>query len=399
MYMINLLISFFIAWLCGKVMQKIKMPAILGWLIAGMALGPYGLNLLSLSLTNQGWYQIGIEVFESFVGVMIGSELILSQLKKSGKQIMTIALLESIMTFVVVSIAFMILFYFIHVPLYLAVILGAIALATAPAPSLSIVNEYKTKGPVTNTLIPIVALDDIIGIAVFVLVITVVMNVFSTDSLPVYMIAVLIFAPLVIGSVMGLLATTIIKKINKKLPIFITCLLIACFVGYLLNHEVFHRSIINFMLIGMSYAGIVVNKIKEEEVHDLMKAFRPFLGVAIIFVILNLGAPLDFHLITSAGIFTFIYIVFRAIGKIGGAYSGAALTKAPTTVKRYLGLTLLPHSGVSLIFTGMAASMLMGFDPNSALILQSTIAAAAVINEFIAVMLAKKAFQWAKEID
>ena len=128
-----------------------------------------------------------------------------------------------------------------------------------------------------------------------------------------------------------------------------------------------------------------------------MKAFNPILGVAMIVVILNLGAPLDYHLILGAGLFTAIYILSRAIGKYFGAFFGAAITKSPKTVRNFLGLTLLPHSGVSLVFTGIAVSVLNGPAPECAKIIQGTIAAAAVINEIIAVIVAKKGFEWAGE--
>jgi len=117
-----------------------------------------------------------------------------------------------------------------------------------------------------------------------------------------------------------------------------------------------------------------------------------------IVVILNLAAPLDYHLIFGAGIYTAVYIVSRAIGKYSGAYLGARLTHTPKTVRRYLGFTLLPHSGVSLVFTGIAVSVLSRAAPENAAIIQGTIAAAAVINEVIAVILAKKGFEWAGEL-
>ena len=115
-------------------------------------------------------------------------------------------------------------------------------------------------------------------------------------------------------------------------------------------------------------------------------------------IILNLGAPLDYHLIFGAGIYTVVYIVSRAIGKYSGAYLGASITRSPVQVKRYLGLTLLPHSGVSLVFTGIAVSVLEHAAVPYASILQGTIAAAAVINEVIAVYVAKKGFEWAGEL-
>ena len=129
-----------------------------------------------------------------------------------------------------------------------------------------------------------------------------------------------------------------------------------------------------------------------------MKQFNPILGFSIVVVILNLGAPLDYHLIFQAGLFTAIYIIARALGKYFGAYFGASITHCPQTVKKYLGLTLLPHSGVSLVFTGIAASSLAGPAPECAKIIQGTIAAAAVINELIAVIIAKKGFEWAGEM-
>ncbi|MEG2857194.1 MAG: potassium transporter, partial [Clostridia bacterium] len=108
---------------------------------------------------------------------------------------------------------------------------------------------------------------------------------------------------------------------------------------------------------------------------------------------------LDYHLILGAGFFTAIYIIARAVGKYGGAYFGAKITHSPDTVRKFLGLTLLPHSGVSLVFTGIAVSVLTGPAPECAKIIQGTIAAAAVINEVIAVIVSKKAFEWSGELN
>lgn len=117
-----------------------------------------------------------------------------------------------------------------------------------------------------------------------------------------------------------------------------------------------------------------------------------------VLLIINLGAPLDYNLILGAGLYTAIYIIARAIGKIGGSYAGAVISKAPVEVKKYLGLTLLPHSGVSLMFTGIAVST-FGTQSQEAVIIQGTIAAAAVINEIIAVFVAKQGFKLAGEIE
>ena len=112
--------------------------------------------------------------------------------------------------------------------------------------------------------------------------------------------------------------------------------------------------VVNFMLIGMSFSTVFANMVPKEKLDGMMKVMNPVIGFAMIVVILNLAAPLDYHLIFGAGLYTAIYIVARAVGKYGGAYFGAAVTHAPETVRKSLGFTLLPHSGVSLVFTGIA---------------------------------------------
>ncbi len=129
-----------------------------------------------------------------------------------------------------------------------------------------------------------------------------------------------------------------------------------------------------------------------------MHRVNPVISLAMTAAILNLGAPLNYRLIFGAGFFTFLYIASRAAGKYFGARFGAALMHSPDPVKKYLGLTLLPHSGVSLVFTGIAVSVLSGSVPQYAQLIQGTIAAAAVINEIIAVIAAKKGFELAGEI-
>ncbi|MDO4470985.1 MAG: transporter, partial [Bacillota bacterium] len=168
-------------------------------------------------------------------------------------------------------------------------------------------------------------------------------------------------------------------------------------VGFIFNNLVMPKPVLNFMLIGMAFSATFSNMMSEERLEHLMQLFNPVLGIAMIIVILNLGAPLDYHLILGAGFFTAIYIISRACGKYFGAYFGASITKSPETVKKYLGFTLLPHSGVSLVFTGIAVSVLAKPAPECAQIIQRTIAAAAVINEIIAVIMAKKGFEWAHE--
>lgn len=397
----RLLLTIGIAFLAGKLVSKVKLPSILGWLITGMVLGPHALSLMNQELLDAQWYQTIVHILECGVGLMIGTELVWNKIKRSGKAIVITTLTQSLGTFLVVSLVFSIVFYVSNIPVYLAFIFGGIALATAPAPALSIVREFKTTGPVTNTLIPMAALDDIVGCIVFFITIATVAGSLSAGDLPAFMIALVVVLPLLIGVVTGLGAGIVLKKERSKsgtLMLLISMIIVASAVGFLFNSLVLPRPVLNFMLIGMAFSATFSNMVSEARLEQIMEGFNPILGIAMIVVILNLGAPLDYHLILGAGLFTVIYILARAAGKYFGAYFGASITKSPETVKKYLGLTLLPHSGVSLVFTGIAVSVLTVPAPECARIVQGTIAAAAVINEIIAVITAKKGFEWAGEL-
>ncbi|MEE8842260.1 MAG: cation:proton antiporter [Eubacteriales bacterium] len=324
-----------LAFLLGKLVTKLKLPSILGWLIGGMMLGPHALALLPQHVLDNNIYKIIITWMQVSFGLMLGTELIIRKIKSYGKALMITTLTQSLGTFLVVSFVFAVVFMIRGIPVYLAFAFGGIALATAPAPALSIVQEFHTRGPVTDTLLPMAVLDDI------------------------------------------------------------TCTAI---VGILLNRYVFTTITLNYMLMGVSASAVFSNMITEEQLDLLISLDQPILGISLLGAIVDLGAPLNYHLIIGAGLYTFVYIGARAFGKYFGARIGATATHMPKTVQRYLGLTLLPHSGVSLVFTGIICGVLQGSRPDLAAIVQGTIAAAAVINEIIAVIAAKKGFELAGEI-
>ena len=367
---LRLLVSILIAFLAGNLIAKGKLPSILGWLIAGMLLGPYALGLLGNGILDARWFEMLKSVFECTFGLMIGTELIWKKMRKAGSQIVITTVTESLGTFLVVSLVFGVIFLVVDIPLYLAFVFGGIALATAPAPSLSVVRDMKADGPVTRTLIPMAALDDLVGALVFFLVIAFVSAHISTQGIPVPVVLFLVFLPVLLGMITGFITGELLRMThtqNSTLSVVILMLLVSVGIGAALN-SLLPAPVINFMLIGMSFSTVFANMVSEEKLKGIMKVMDPIIGVAMIVVILSLGAPLDYHLIFGAGIYTAVYIVARAIGKYLGAYFGASVTHAPKPVRKYLGFTLLPHSGVSLVFTG------------------------------IAVFMAKKGFEWAGEL-
>lgn len=275
-------------------------------------------------------------------------------------------------------------------------------MATAPAPALSIVNEYHTNGPVTKTLLPLAAIDDVIGVVVFFTVISIVSGTHGgTGASPLTIIG-MVLLPFVIGIVFGFLNAILLKAVKRnciRFCLLILFLLLSIVSGLLIDCYIFHSFTLNYLLIGMAFSATVANLVPEKEFEETLKLYRPLLNLSLVIVIVNLGMPLDYRLIAGAGIFTAVYILSRAIGKIGGAYIGGKLTGAQPVVTKYLGFTLLPHSGVSLVFTGIATTTLASFEPSLATIVSGTIVAAAIINEIIAVIVAKYAFKWAGEIE
>ena len=389
-----------LAFFLGRAVARLRLPAILGWLIAGMVLGPHALGLLSSSMMDSGWYEAVEGLMECTAGMMIGTELILGDMKRTGGPLLVMTIAESLGTFFVVSLVFGIVFWFTGVPFYLALLFGGIALATAPAPSLSVVNEFKTSGPVTRTLIPKAALDDLVGALVFFLLVAFVSAHLSTTGIPVPVVLFLVFLPVLIGVVTGFITGKLLQHTKNRgstLAVMLVMMLVSAGIGFLIN-SMLPTPVLNFMLIGMAFSTVFSNMVTTEQLNGMMEVMNPVISFSLVVAILNLAAPLDYHLIFGAGVYTAVYIITRAIGKYSGAYFGASITHTPDTVKKYLGFTLLPHSGVSLVFTGIAVSILNGPAPECASIIQGTIAAAAVINEIIAVYMAKKGFEWAGEL-
>ncbi|MGN0244037.1 MAG: cation:proton antiporter [Lachnospiraceae bacterium] len=397
---IRWIVVLIIAYFAGKLMNRIKMPAILGWLIVGMIFGPHAVAILPQSVLEEEWYKIIIMWMQCAFGLMLGTELILKKLKNYGKALIVTTLSQSLGTFFLVSIVFGVVFLLTDVPVYLAFVFGGIALATAPAPALSIVNEFHTKGPVTDTLLPMAVLDDVVGIVVFFTVNSFVTRSASEGSVPLYMIPVMIVLPVIIGGIVGFPVGLFLKRANGKartLCYLVVGITLTALIGWVLNTFVFSGITLNYMLMGVSFSAVFANMVEEERLKEITDWFHPILGISLLAAIVDLGAPLDYHLILGAGFYTFLYIASRAAGKYFGARIGANAMKMPDTVRKYLGLTLLPHSGVSLVFTGIICSALSASQPALAAIVQGTIAAAAVINEVIAVLAAKKGFELAGE--
>lgn len=390
-----------LAALAGRLVSKLKLPSILGWLMVGMLFGPHAVGLMPQAVLDAAWYQTVIMWMQCAFGLMLGTELVWNKLKCYGKGLVVTTLTQSLGTFFFVSLVFALVFFFAGIPVYLALVFGGIALATAPAPALSIVNEFHAKGPVTDTLLPMAVLDDIVAILVFFTVNSVISSSVSGGAVPLYMIPVMILLPVGIGLFVGLPAGWLLNRARGRvqtLTVLLAGITLTAGIGWLINTKLLSGVTLNYMLMGVSFSAVFTNAVGEERLKEITDQFHPILAVSLLAAIVDLGAPLNYHLILGAGLYTFLYIGARGAGKYFGARLGAKAMNMPGTVQKYLGLTLLPHSGVSLVFTGIACSTLAA-EPELVGIVQGTIAAAAVINEIIAVIIAKKGFQFAGELN
>lgn len=409
MAFLSILAIIAIAVIAGKLISYIKLPSILGWLIVGMIFGPNLVALVSTQVLESSTYEIIIRVCELLVGIYFLTQINTGSKEDtgylSGRSLLTITAYESVITYLVVALVFMIVFATEGIPMYLAFIFGGIALATAPAPSISVVNQYKANGPVAKALVPIAMIDDIFAFVFFFGTIAVVGLIFGTPSAGAFTLGnfsmALRLLPYVICVLVSLLNVLLVRKLkNEKshLPLTLFSIVLLIVSTMLADYYADMTFSASYMLIGILYCLILKKGVGKEKMAALFSKLGKVLELSMVVVILDLGMPLDYKLILGASLYTVIYIVSRAAGKILGAFTGAKVVKADKNVSRYLGLALLPHSGVSLIFTSIAVGTLSSIDPTLVPIIQGTIAAAAVINEIIAVILAKFAFKWAGEI-
>lgn len=349
--------------LMSRVVKPLKLPAVTGYLIAGILVGPYCLGKLGLEgfgFTDvQHVSDLGIlnDVALGFIAFAIGDEFRLSQLKKTGKQATIIGIFQAVVTTLLVDAALIGLHFILgeeKFPLSAAIILGAIASATAPAATLMVVRQYKAKGKLTSLLLPIVALDDAVGLIIFAVSFGVAkallhgeFNIVSILVDP--MIEIVI--SLVIGAVIGAFlsfAEKFFKSNSKRQALVVTAIIFAVAISK--YHHTFGLVHIGFSpLLVCMMLGTVFCNICDFSADLMEKTDKWTAPLFILFFVLS-GAELEFSVfgeIAVVGI-GLVYIISRTLGKYLGAYISAGAVKCESNIKKYLGITLFPQAGVAL---------------------------------------------------
>ncbi len=361
-------IALFVGLMLSRLAKICQLPAVTAYLVAGILVGPYLLG--SLGFEGVGFidshdiekYSLISDVALGFIAFSIGNEFRLEQLKKIGKQATVIGIFQAVFTTLLVDAALIGLHFMIpdKFSLSAAIVLGAIASATAPAATLMVVRQYKAKGPVTDILLPIVALDDAVGLVLFAISFGIAKALIAgnVDIVNVIVEPVLeVLLSLALGVVMGLIFTyceRFFHSRSKRLSMSVAFVLVTVAIS-MLKFEiagigVTFSSLLSCMMLGTIFCNIC--DFSEELMDRLDRWTAP---LYILFFVIS-GAELELsvfsdYIIVIIGI---VYIAFRSIGKYFGANISSNLVKCDPKIIKYLGITLLPQAGVAL---GMAVKV------------------------------------------
>jgi Kef-type K+ transport system membrane component KefB len=336
------LAAIFAAAYATKVLTNIaKIPEVTGFVILGVILGVSAVNLLTPAMLDK--FSSISTIALGMIAFTIGIELKAEVIKSLGKSIFTIVTCESLGAFLVV---FLVLRYIYKAELNTALLLGAVASATAPAATVAVIRQYKSKGPLTSTILAVVGLDDAAALIIYVFVEGFVSSrlLGTSISIPLMLLGALIeiLEAFGIGIVAAIIYVLILKKVKNNEQIML--LLVAFLLGLLGISEFLG---VSELLAAMAFGAVIVNTspVLSKKSANIVSSFSPIFITA--FFILG-GAHLDISLIKDIGILGLWYFLARSIGKTGGATLGANIGKAPKTVRSLVGFALLPQVGVAL---------------------------------------------------
>lgn len=362
--LLSLSIALLSGLLLSRLAKKVSLPAVTAYLIAGVLIGPFCLGKLGIDgigLTSNQLEGFGIvsDVALGFIAFSMGNEFRLAQLKKVGKQATIVGIFQALLTIVVVDVALVCLHLIMPDKLSLpaAIVLGSVATATAPAATLMVVRQYKAKGPLVDILLPVVALDDAVGLVVFAISFGIAKSIATgaVDILSVILEPVIeVVLSLLLGAVMGGLFTFCEKFFHsrsKRMAVSVTFVMMTVAFSSLSfevgSIHVGFSSLLSCMMLGTVFCNFC------DFSEELMeRADRWTAPILIAFFVIS-GAELELSVFKDPAVVIvgIVYIIFRSIGKYSGAGISAKASKCSPNIVKYLGITLLPQAGVAL---GMA---------------------------------------------
>ncbi len=374
----------------GKISNKLKFPAVIGYIIIGIFLGPSLFGIFDLGLLNRmgmiSDFALGLIAFS------IGNELRWGILKKFGGKITTILFVQAIATFILVAFGV----YLLTQDVALSLIIGALGVATAPAGTFVVLREYKAKGPLTNTLLAIVGLDD--GIAIIIYGFASALAKLSISGKERITLQNTFQGPLieiggavVIGIILGIALSYVARKLHERSEL-LTISLVAILICTGLSNIFHFSSILANLVLGITTANIFL--LTGKRIFDVLEGIASPIYIA--FFVLA-GAHLQVGLLPKMGLLGLVYILTRGFGKIGGASLGAYMSKAEMNMRKYLGFGLLSQAGVA-IGLAMVVQREFGLYGELAAVTITTITATTIIMEIVGPLGVKYAITKAGEI-
>ena len=414
---LSILLSIAIALFAGLAMTRVikpfGLPAVTGYLIGGVLIGPYCLGAIGelIGVVGLGFntmeyvehFGIISDVALGFIAFSIGNEFRLSQLKQIGKQATIIAIFQAVTATILVDVALIGLSYILgpeKLPVSVAITLGAVATATAPAATLMVVRQYKAKGKLTDILLPIVALDDAVGLIVFAISFGIAKGMISGTT-DIYSIAlnpiIEIVGSLVLGAIMGFIlsqAEKFFHSRSKRLSVSVTAVILTVAIT-MLKFEVGPVHIGFSPLLTCMMLGTIFCNFCESSEELMDRVDRWTTPLFILFFVIS-GAELELNVFLDIAIIGIglVYIIFRSLGKYFGAMASAKATKCDDSIVKYLGITLLPQAGVALGMS-VTAQQLGAYEGG---LVRNIILFSVLIYELVGPMLTKWALTKAGEI-
>lgn len=402
-------VAMFAGLFLSRLTSKLNLPDVTSYLVAGVLVGPLVLGRLGvpgLGFTTMEFVEeMGLvcDVALGFIAFSIGSEFRISALRKTGRQATVIAIFQALTATLLVDLTLLGLHLVMgdQLPVSTCIILGAIATATAPAATLMVINQYKAKGPLTDILLPIVALDDAVGLVVFA-VSTGIARALISGSVSIISLLINpvmeIFGSLLLGAALGWVFSMVEKFFNsgsKRLSLAVAFVIICAALSKLRFHfegglEIGFSSLLVTMMCSAVFCNLC--DFSEEIMHKTERWTAP---IYVLFFVIS-GAELDLTVFSDLAVVGIgvAYILSRSAGKIFGANASARLTRCEPTICKYLGITLLPQAGVAL---GMSVVVAAEFGEAGAII-RNIVLFSVLIYELVGPLLTKMALTAAGEI-
>ena len=366
--LLSLSLALFAGLMLSRLAKVVKLPAVTAYLVAGILVGPYLLGRvwipgaqihLGFTAADFDSYKLLSDVALGFIAFAIGNEFRLATLKKTGRQATVIGIVQAVTTTLLVDAALIGLHFLMPdvLPLPVAVVLGAVASATAPAATLMVVRQYKAKGPLTDILLPIVALDDAVGLVLFAVSFGVAKALIHGEINPLSIIlepVLEVVLSLVLGAVMGFLFSffeRFFHSRSKRMAMSVTFVLLTVALSMIEftvgGVHVAFSSLLVCMMLGTVFCNVC--DFSEELMDRVERWSAPLL---VLFFVIS-GAELELDVFRNGAVVLIgvVYILFRSCGKYFGAGLSARGVRCDPHIVKYLGVTLLPQAGVAL---GMA---------------------------------------------